>query len=116
MSDFNAALYKLVGERLKELRSSAGYSQEELAQKIGILSRTSISNIETGRHQPPLHTLSHLSKALNTEIHYILPTYEEVKAFIRATNPEEENIFVILHKQALTEPTKKTLESILKKY
>ena len=45
-----------VGERIAWLRERRGLSQSELADHMG-LHRTSISNIEAGRHEPRLKQL-----------------------------------------------------------
>ena len=60
MSDHPASF----GEILRRLRSAAGLSQEELAERAG-LSRNGISNLERGRHPAPrLETVRLLADAL----------------------------------------------------
>ena len=39
---------------LKEYRTEAGYTQEELADKLGV-TRQTINAIEQGKYQPTLH-------------------------------------------------------------
>lgn len=127
MIDFNSALYKILGERIRTYRCAYGLSQEELSQKTSIvsndsisISRTSISNIEVGRHQPPLHTLSLISKALRKDIHSLIPTSNEVMDYLdsEVLNPpddgSEKNIIELLQKKNLGENTEKNLEAIFK--
>lgn len=111
MTDFHTALYKLIGEKVRDRRCDLGFSQEELSRKIDVISRASISNIEVGRHQAPLHVLSHISKALNTEMHFLLPTHSEVQMFIATSS--EHDILGLLENKNLTEPAKNTLKSII---
>lgn len=57
--------------RLKELRKEHSITQQELADKIGIV-RTAITNYETGRTIPDSETLSLIAKILNTTTDYLL--------------------------------------------
>jgi len=50
--------YEAFGGRLRDARKSAGLSQSDLADRVQ-LSRTSITNIETGKQHPSLY-LAHL--------------------------------------------------------
>jgi len=59
-------LYQLIGHRLRKVRSSKKLSQDKVAKKAG-LSRTSITNIEHGRHSLLVHTLFRLAGALEVE-------------------------------------------------
>lgn len=58
-------------ERLKELRKEYSLTQQELADKIGVV-RTAIANYETGRTIPDADTLSLLAKIFNTTTDYLL--------------------------------------------
>lgn len=58
---------KLLGQRVKELRKSRGYTQEKLAETIGI-ETNSLSAIESGRHFPSLVTLEKISEHLDTQL------------------------------------------------
>jgi len=49
---------------LKETRKKLGLTQEEVAQKAH-LPRTSITKIESGKHNPTLSTLMSIASALN---------------------------------------------------
>ena len=54
----------LMGKRLRDLRESRGWSQEELAEKSD-LDSTYIGGIERGRRNPSLVSLAKLARALN---------------------------------------------------
>lgn len=49
--------------KLKILRQERGMTQAQLAEAIGVEQKT-ISNIETGRFSPSMHTLEGLAKAI----------------------------------------------------
>ena len=73
----------LLGKRIREFRKAKNYTQEELAEKIGI-GTNNISYFETGRYTPTLETMEKLANALNVEIYefYIFTpqkSYEDIK-------------------------------------
>lgn len=55
------------GKRIKELRKKAGYTQEKLAEKIGI-EPPNISKIENGIHFPQTDKLEKFAKAFNLDV------------------------------------------------
>jgi DNA-binding XRE family transcriptional regulator len=46
-----------LGDKLRELRASLGLSQGEIAKRIGVRDRASISGYERGEREPPLPIL-----------------------------------------------------------
>ena len=58
---------KLLGKKIKQIRKQRGFTQEKLAEIIGMDSGY-ICKMEIGLHTPSLETLAKLSKALNTEL------------------------------------------------
>jgi DNA-binding XRE family transcriptional regulator len=52
-----------LGQRLRQLRLSAGLTQAELARRTGI-HRPNIARVEAGRHTPSLETLARLAAAI----------------------------------------------------
>lgn len=70
----NEQFYREFGRTLREHRQRTGgeLSQEQLAKRVG-LSRTSITNIEKGRQQIPLHMLYLLADALGVDPISLLP-------------------------------------------
>ena len=64
MSDLKLKL----GKRIKELRKSAGITQEKLAEMIS-MDITSLSKIETGRNYPQPDTIEKIARVLNIEVY-----------------------------------------------
>ncbi len=58
-----------IGKQLKELRRSRGWRQLEVAEKVG-LSRSAISNIESGKRSLTLTTLQRFCELYNIDISY----------------------------------------------
>lgn len=56
---------------LKRLRTASGYSQQELADKLGI-SKSSINMYERGERQPNFETLEMISDFFNVDVDYLL--------------------------------------------
>ena len=65
-------------KRIRELRKSAGLTQGDLSEKIGVLQST-IANYESGYSQPENETLSKLSAIFNVSIDYLLGNTTIVK-------------------------------------
>lgn len=59
----NAELKKVVGENVARLRTQAGLTQTELAEKIGV-TRVHVTRIETGVSSPSAEVLFALCDAL----------------------------------------------------
>ena len=70
-------LNKQIGSRIKQLRTSHGITQTELAKRVS-LSRTSIANIEAGQQCPPLPVLYSICHELGEEPNVLLPAFSEV--------------------------------------
>jgi transcriptional regulator with XRE-family HTH domain len=81
-----AALFELLGKRIRSRRQDRGHTQEELAKLIS-LSRTSLTNIEQGRQRPPLHQLLRVAEALECEIHDLLPRRSDLGLDQSADSP-----------------------------
>ena len=93
------------GQRVKELRKSKGYTQEKVAELIGI-EPPNISKLEKGTHFPLPENIEKLAKALNVNIkdlfdfeHYddeiILKT--EIKEYLdKAESKEIEFIYKLI--------------------
>lgn len=71
MSDFK----KLFGQRVKKLREQRNFTQEYLAEKVGIEQAT-LSNIERGKSHPTVDTLEKLAIALDVEV-YLFFKFDE---------------------------------------
>ena len=70
-------LYRLVGGALRRRRTEMGLTQSRLAAEIGV-TRTSVTNIETGHQKPPLHLLFKICVVLGVEGKDIVPENSEV--------------------------------------
>lgn len=58
-------------ERLKQLRMSKGYSQSELANKLGI-SKSTISMMEVGSRQPSFEMMEMIADFFNVSLDYLM--------------------------------------------
>ena len=59
-------------DRIKKLRNSLGWSQEELAKKVGYADKTSIAKIEAGKVDLPQSKIVAFSRALSTTTSYLM--------------------------------------------
>lgn len=69
-------LKKSLGKKIQQIRKKKGFTQEKLAEIIGI-EVPSMSNIETGKFAPSVETLQKLSIALEVKPSEFY-TFEEV--------------------------------------
>lgn len=60
-----------IAERLQELRKKAGYSQEQVAEMLG-LSRQAVSKWESGQGKPEIDNIVKLTEIYNVSADYIL--------------------------------------------
>lgn len=75
---------KTMGERIRAKRESLNMSQEELANRLGYKSRSSINKIEIdGRSLPP-GKIKDIANALNTTPSYIMGWEEDEKKNVNA--------------------------------
>jgi transcriptional regulator with XRE-family HTH domain len=89
---------RLVGERVQLLRKRKGLSQDELAGKIGIDTK-SLSRLERGAHYPSLETLDRIRAELGVELKDFFdfnphPSAEEMRDFLirAASNADYEEL------------------------
>ncbi len=61
--------------RIKELRTERGWTQEELAQKVGV-SRQAVISIEKYRYMPSLELAFQLAKVFELSVHDIFAQKE----------------------------------------
>jgi transcriptional regulator with XRE-family HTH domain len=109
MTDYKEVLYKIIGERIKSQREDLNISQLELSQKLDI-SRSSISNIEVGRHQIPLYLLYQISKEMNIDIKNLLPDYSDI---IKLATTNETDYSTYLRSETLNEDVKEKLNNMI---
>lgn len=75
----------IIGKNIKLAREEKKLKQEHLAEAVKI-SRTSLSNIERGKHSPQLSLLYQLCNELDLEVAKVLPKKEEI--FLEKKNME----------------------------
>jgi transcriptional regulator with XRE-family HTH domain len=63
-------VYRQIGARVQSIRETLGWTQEDLAKKVG-LTRTSITNFEAGRQRILLHDTEKFAKAFDTELRHL---------------------------------------------
>ena len=56
--------------RLKESRINAGYTQEQLANKIGV-AKSTLSGYESGNRDPSMYTISKIMEILNVDANFL---------------------------------------------
>lgn len=61
-----------IGERVKKRREMLGMTQEELADKLGYKSRSSINKLEMGINDITQSKVAEYAKALNTSVAYLM--------------------------------------------
>lgn len=64
-----ASLLEIIGQRLRQARETAGYTIEDVAQKLGI-TKDKLSLFESGRQNPPLSLLRKLAKLYGVFVSY----------------------------------------------
>lgn len=65
------------GEKLKEARKEAGFSQEQLAEKMSV-SRSAIAKWETDKGMPDVNNLKVIAQLLNVSVDYLLDEDEKI--------------------------------------
>ena len=91
------------GKRLRELRKSKGFTQEQLAELVSI-EPPNLSKIECGTHFPQPEKLEKIANALNIQISDLFE-FEHI---------QEKNILVNYIISTLTEFDSKTVELVYK--
>jgi len=62
---------KKLGENLKKIRTEKGITQIEVARRLNV-DRSFVSNIENGKNNPTLSTITSLAKVLNVSTSELL--------------------------------------------
>jgi transcriptional regulator with XRE-family HTH domain len=68
---------KEIGEKIKEKREKMNLSQEQLAEKLGYKSKTSIHKVEQGMTDLPQSKIIEFAKVLNTSPAYLMGWIDE---------------------------------------
>ncbi len=92
-------LKKLLGNKIKEIRKQNKYTQEMLADLVGIDPKN-ISKIENGNNYPSAETLTAIASALNVNVYELFVfenkiSYEKMKQEILEYLDCENNVLYI---------------------
>ena len=98
--------YKGIGQRIREYRKSRHFTQETLAEEIGI-SPTHMSHIETGSTKLSLPVLVDLSRALDVPADVIIQTETRPRAAEKDSSFSE---FADIYKSLSAEKQKALLQ------
>lgn len=81
-----------IGERIKARREELGMTQQQLADRLGYKSKTSINKIEIGKNGIAQKKIVDFANALQTSIEYLMEmdndTDENSQQSVYYTNPE----------------------------
>lgn len=96
---------KILGDRLKELRSSRHLTQREVAERLGIGVST-LGMYEAGKREPDLDTLKALAQFYNVTVDYLLGNEDaelspeeqllRLGAYLRGNGATEEDVDTIM--------------------
>ena len=81
-----------LSDRIKILREKSGYTQVELADRIGV-SKSQFIRYETNDVQPPADKLNNLAEALETTVDYLINGAKNEKAKSTLKNSELLHLF-----------------------
>ena len=96
-----------IADRLVKLRKKYGYSQEELADKLG-LSRQAVSKWERAEASPDTDNLICLAKLYGVSLDELLATDEDIDTIV------EEQVKSDKKEEAKEEPKEVNLETIVR--
>lgn len=68
----STALAAALGERIRQLRASRGWSQRDLARQAGVVNASMISYYELGERMPSYSTLLRLADVFHVSTDYLL--------------------------------------------
>ncbi|MDE6138678.1 MAG: helix-turn-helix domain-containing protein [Candidatus Gastranaerophilales bacterium] len=93
---------ELLGKKIKELRKAKKYTQEQLAEKVGI-GTPNISYFETGKFSPSVDTLQKIAEVLDVEIYELymfqpLKSINEIRTELISGMDSDEKILRMLYK------------------
>ena len=77
METNNKSTNMTLGEKLKFARKNAGFTQEQLAEKL-LVSRQAVTKWESDKGMPDIENLKKLSRLLNVSIDYLLDNGENI--------------------------------------
>ncbi|WP_162463174.1 helix-turn-helix domain-containing protein [Paenibacillus psychroresistens] len=78
-----------LGERIRELRISKNYTQDQLAEEIG-MQRSNVAKYESNTNIPPVEVLTKLADKFKVSVDYLLGRVEN--SFDMFTDSSEESL------------------------
>lgn len=98
-----------LGERVRVRRKQLKMSQEELASKMGLRSRSSISKIEGEEREVTQQTIARLANALDVTVPYLMGWEEkpEEQAVFEASVLLDEDVMEMVHLYMALDPEKR---------
>lgn len=85
-----------LGKRIQLLRTQCGFTQEELAKKVGYEGgKSNISKIESGKTEVPFSKLNRFADVLHTNIAYLMGWDEEFRSI-----SQDELELILLYRHA----------------
>ncbi len=97
--------YRLIGKQVRTRRGGR-FTQQKLAELVGV-SRTSITNLERGDQNVPVHILLRIADHLHCEIGDLLPRWKDLRP--------DEHIDVDVIRPPFEKITART-EEVIRKY
>lgn len=86
---------KALGARIRRARVIEGFTQPELAEKVGYKSGTAISLIESGERSVQIGDLEKIAKVLHQDVHFLLTglpaAQPTIKVALRADDSLDKN-------------------------
>ena len=82
-----------IGERIKLRRNELGLTQTELAQRMGLTSKTTICKAETKDFNPTMDRIKEFAKALETTPSYLMG-WSDSHTYMAESDKEQENFFM----------------------
>jgi transcriptional regulator with XRE-family HTH domain len=81
----DSAFLQALGKRIRELRMEKGWSQQELAYRIG-MEKSNLSVIENGKSNPQILTLARIAGILEVQPQELLAFEVELPTFLEGQN------------------------------
>lgn len=84
-----------IGNRIKELRTKRGYTQQSLGEKIN-KSKATISSYEKDVQLPPLEVAIDIASALNVSLDYLVGFSLEGELSVKGLSQEQKEIIELI--------------------
>ncbi|WP_053983389.1 helix-turn-helix domain-containing protein [Niameybacter massiliensis] len=102
----------MIGERIRKERLQRGWSQENLADKLG-MTKNAVSSYETEKTEPNIEILKRLSNIFDCTIDYLTGVSDDKDSVVYAGVRNGDTIKVHIHKNYPHNLTPEEVESLL---